>query len=311
MTGCKRLSFSIVYPKTQLLDMRPRGSKRNRAIAIAFANATMVPVDAKYPHPVPCSGPKSLFSLMSTCLPSVTRDEKPLNKSGVSLVELNKALCSSGYQLVRKREPITGSEGKWARGRQRWRERRYVDVGNDDDLMHLETRLADMHASFPETRGCSSNRIILAMSTGVFRTQQSLNSSVEDRTQQDPYKFDDVSIMMMIEDSTLFFEVSKHDKDSEQPTASFSHQLPVHDALMLSVDDVFMQLNHVSDRKDQGDNHLAASISVDEILHNQWLGPLNISVMEEDDLSDDSDLLNPPLIENAVGASRLQGVCSM
>ena len=85
-------------------------------IAVAFSDIVTVATGPE----VPCDGSvllvsrkgrQSIFSALSQCLPHTTRDSKekrPRNRHGVSLVELNKVLKSHGLLPVERKDRING-----------------------------------------------------------------------------------------------------------------------------------------------------------------------------------------------------------
>jgi hypothetical protein len=86
--------------------VRPRASDRNLNAATAFGSMMVVRVGPKdllmsTATPIPCNGPRSIYALFSACLPHISRDareKQPKNRSGVTMVELNKALHNAGLR---------------------------------------------------------------------------------------------------------------------------------------------------------------------------------------------------------------------
>ena len=86
--------------------VRPKASSRNLSIAEAFGKLFVITADSTDHNtvqniPVPCLGPKSLYSLFAACLPHLSREaraQQPKNRSGVTMVEFNKALNSAGLR---------------------------------------------------------------------------------------------------------------------------------------------------------------------------------------------------------------------
>ena len=99
------LKFKIIFGTSMV---RPRASGRNLSIAAEFGSMVVVRINSKelsmaHNTPIPCNGPRSLFALFAACFPHLSRepgDEPPKNRSGVSMVEMNKALRSTGFRYV-------------------------------------------------------------------------------------------------------------------------------------------------------------------------------------------------------------------
>jgi hypothetical protein len=139
---------------------RPKACERSKRIACLFANAVSCNrIDERDGNRIDCKGPHSIFSLLATCLPEMVRDSKdmhPANRTGVSEVELNKFLTSSGFLACRERHRISSSTiTKWSKGVKRWSNRRWIDPRKPGDLFFLNARMAELHHAFPETRSVS------------------------------------------------------------------------------------------------------------------------------------------------------------
>ena len=88
--------------------VRPRASDRNLSIAVAFGSMVVIRAGKKdlsiTPYnTIPCNGPRSIYALFAACFPHLSRearDKQPKNRSGVSMVELNKALHSIGLRCT-------------------------------------------------------------------------------------------------------------------------------------------------------------------------------------------------------------------
>ena len=78
------------------------------SIAAAFGNMIVVRFGEKdlvlYENAhIPCHGPRSIHALFAACFPQLSRDsdgKHPTNRCGVTVVEFNKALKSSGLRLA-------------------------------------------------------------------------------------------------------------------------------------------------------------------------------------------------------------------
>ena len=144
---------------------RPKASDRSKHISCSFANSvTYTRIDERDGHRIECKGPNSIFSLLSTCLPELVRESRdlhPVNRTGVSEVELNKFLTSSGFIPCRERHRISSSNmTKWSKGIKRWSNRRWIDPRRPGDLFYLNTRFAEMYELFPETRVITVSGIV-------------------------------------------------------------------------------------------------------------------------------------------------------
>jgi hypothetical protein len=88
--------------------VRPRASDRNLEIALALSKALTVQFNGKESQDrlrwVYCQGDRSLHAAFASLLPNLARDvseKHPVNRHGVSAIELNKALHWSGMESVR------------------------------------------------------------------------------------------------------------------------------------------------------------------------------------------------------------------
>ena len=157
---------------------RPKACERSKRIACLFANAVSCNrVDDRDGNRIDCKGPQSIFSLLATCLPELVRDSKdlhPANRTGVSEVELNKFLTSSGFLACRERHRISSSTiTKWSKGIKRWSNRRWIDPRKPGDLFLLNARMAELHQAFPETRSVSISGTVQVL---LVLTSQSASS---------------------------------------------------------------------------------------------------------------------------------------
>jgi len=102
--------------------VRPQASENCKALATLFAKAITVEVRGVAPasSSVGRSGPHSIFDALTECFPHASRDRV---RSGVSLVELNKALEKEGFQRVRFRNlKKRGCERADQPGGRKWRD---------------------------------------------------------------------------------------------------------------------------------------------------------------------------------------------
>jgi hypothetical protein len=157
---------------------RPKACERSKRIACLFANAVSCNrVDDRDGNRIDCKGPQSIFTLLATCLPELVRDSKdmhPANRTGVSEVELNKFLTSSGFLACRERHRISSSTiTKWSKGIKRWSNRRWMDPRKPGDLFLLNARMTELHQAFPETRRVSTSETVQFL---LVLTSQSASS---------------------------------------------------------------------------------------------------------------------------------------
>jgi hypothetical protein len=90
---------------------RPRASQQNIRTALAFAEIVIVRTKlAKRNNQnkvlVARKGRRSIYAAFAACFPDLARDshdKKPMNRQGVSMVELNKALQEAGLRSVRRK----------------------------------------------------------------------------------------------------------------------------------------------------------------------------------------------------------------
>ena len=106
---------------------RPKVSEGNMRLALAFSDILIRrdKADASNSH-VDRKGPHSLFAAFCACFPELTRnscDKHPKNRQGLSMIELNKALKSTGMRCTRKRE--------YSRHGVRWLCKVHCTINND------------------------------------------------------------------------------------------------------------------------------------------------------------------------------------
>jgi hypothetical protein len=158
--------------------MRPKGSDRNKQIAVLFSD--IVSLNVMCDGDIPCIGPRSLFSIFSLCFPSCTRDGKDVNpehRDGISMIEMNKSLMSTGYIHYRKREEMSG---EYKRGVRRWRSRRWVDFSSNREMIFVANKLSELHSLFTETRFLTAHGL-----SSIFFNAMAITDSVVDEPLQD------------------------------------------------------------------------------------------------------------------------------
>jgi hypothetical protein len=106
------LTFEFKTWKKKLeLMVRPRASDDNLRLAVAFAQSMIIEFDSygimTEPAPVFCYGGRSSFAAFAEFFPELARDaldKCPMNRHGVTVVELNKALKSVGFMPMRMQD---------------------------------------------------------------------------------------------------------------------------------------------------------------------------------------------------------------
>ncbi len=97
--------------------VRPRASKENIRIALAFADTVIVQTNSPglmndgNAILVARKGRQSIHAAFAACFPDLVRDsheKRPKNRKGVTVMELNKALQTAGLRAIRKRNRIDG-----------------------------------------------------------------------------------------------------------------------------------------------------------------------------------------------------------
>ena len=89
--------------------VRPKASEHNLSVAVSFASMLISSDEdhVRMESRIPFIGPRSIYSLFSEALPALSRDVRhkyPMNRKGVTEVELNKALLRSGLSADRRFE---------------------------------------------------------------------------------------------------------------------------------------------------------------------------------------------------------------
>ena len=103
---CKSNDFK---PSLSPAMVRARASDRNLEIATALSKALTAEFNGKENQDrfrwVYCQGDRSLYAAFASLLPSLARvqvsEQRPINRRGVSVFELNKALQRLGMESVR------------------------------------------------------------------------------------------------------------------------------------------------------------------------------------------------------------------
>jgi len=125
--------------------MRTKGSIQCLSFGLEFANAVTVEIDENHSAPclVDCNGPNSVFAVLHMCVPSIVRTDANSNpiKGAISSIEFRKFLAKSGYESCRHRSRVRGTKDKWTKGIKRWKNRRWIDPDNADELAHFKTKL--------------------------------------------------------------------------------------------------------------------------------------------------------------------------
>ena len=127
--------------------MRAKVCQEYLTLGAAFANAATIQSSEVNPDSwVACRGPESIHAALAKSVPNITRgsDGSLGCKGAMSEFELNKFLKSSGYKPHRIRNRIKGATNMWTKGVFRWKNRRWVDICNADELQHMKAKLADM-----------------------------------------------------------------------------------------------------------------------------------------------------------------------
>ena len=147
--------------------VRPKASEVNKAIARIFADTVTVETTSsndqrtwfdKSNPTVDCRGQKSIFQALVLCLPNIVRevkDQAVKNRKGVTEVELNKFLTSSGYVSSRRRLWNSDSRMQWHR---EWCDRRWINPQCRRDLAHVQKQLLKFQR-YPEARSLTVDHI--------------------------------------------------------------------------------------------------------------------------------------------------------
>ena len=131
--------------------VRPKASPEKLDVALCFANAVTIEKEEKnkLQLPVDRHGDATIFSVLRNCLPILVDS---LFRDSVSETQLNKHLKANGYHPFRQRQRIKGTSNLWKKGRLCWKNRRWVDPADDDDLSNLRNRITELNIYFPSAK---------------------------------------------------------------------------------------------------------------------------------------------------------------
>ena len=131
--------------------VRPKASPEKLDLALCFANAVTIEKEEKnkLQLPVDRHGDATIFSVLRNCLPILVDS---LFRDSVSETQLNKHLKANGYHPFRQRQRIKGTSNLWKKGRLCWKNRRWVDPSDDDDLSNLRNRITELNTYFPSAK---------------------------------------------------------------------------------------------------------------------------------------------------------------
>jgi hypothetical protein len=167
--------------------VRPKASRENIRIAIEFADivtfhARSETLENERTAMVARKGRYSIFAAFSTCLPELAREaheKHPRNRSGVALVELNKALVMAGLHAKRIRDRKGGTghrhfqvfpfldfstwgfifSQQFLCFLQFWANRRWADPTDPRDVRIMVEKLCRAQQNYPEFRHCTLERL--------------------------------------------------------------------------------------------------------------------------------------------------------
>jgi hypothetical protein len=126
---------------------RPKASEHSLSQAHMFANAVTIVTGHKNKAnmSVDRRGKFSIFGLISRCFPGLVRkvDGVAGNRSIMSEIELNKYLAKHGFIASRDRNRVKGTVDQWEKGKLRWKNRRWINPSNSEDLQHLRATLSE------------------------------------------------------------------------------------------------------------------------------------------------------------------------
>ena len=283
--------------------MRPKGSERNKQIAVAFAKLTMC-YDESCTEFVHCRGPSSFFGVLEACMPWCVRNAKVgcENPVGVSEVEVNKVLLKAGFKVFRRRERIPGTTKGMRRGKRLWRFRRWIDPC---DSIHLTQNLREMHLAFPETRCVDIDRVLISLSSLPGSSDNHLcrkqSPSLCEPTESDSDKGELCRFLVMPTSTNLhmwwsetYVNVPHPDPEGSCPRSrtSFNDNQPTkvknsspalhRAACSASVRQPSEPADRPTEQSAPPDGQQAQPASLDEVLHGGMLGPLDPAVMDVD-----------------------------
>lgn len=129
--------------------VRPCASKENRLLCLEFVKAcTKVTGDAT--DLLARCGPLSPFAALSRCCPTAVRVEGAGRRDGITELECNKVLQTSGFQMIRDRRASAKnkSEDPFGSGLYLYTEVQWRDPDNSDDMLHLSQSWESMCHQF-------------------------------------------------------------------------------------------------------------------------------------------------------------------
>eukprot|EP00961_Rhodomonas_salina_P004471 61099-Rhodomonas_salina.2 len=118
--------------------VRPCASKQNRRLCLQFAQActknTGNPTDL-----LARCGPLSPFSALHRCCPTAVRIDNEGRRDGITELECNKMLQTSGFSMIRDRRTTAKNKNDdpYGSGLYLYTEVKWRDPNNVDDLCHL------------------------------------------------------------------------------------------------------------------------------------------------------------------------------
>ena len=149
--------------------MRSKGCAEWLDVGLEFANAVTVENDnhRSWFRLVDCKGPNSVFAALSLSMPSIARISDGQNqlKGAISAIEFCKFLVKSGYEPYRHRNRVKGTKDKWTKGVQRWKNRRWVDLNNADELLLFQAKLEALKPQISCLCTLSERRLFEFLST--------------------------------------------------------------------------------------------------------------------------------------------------
>jgi hypothetical protein len=164
--------------------MRPKASRENLHIAVSFASAiTIHRIDAQISRSndfVECKGPASIYAALRIALPDIVRDSEHSvgrKKNTLSETELIKFLCRSGYIKYRYRQRVRGTTNEWRTGSPRFKNIRWANPRNSEDMRLMDERLNGLAARLPITSTICRSRLITFLSS----VTSDINSDVANR----------------------------------------------------------------------------------------------------------------------------------
>ena len=182
--------------------VRPRASKRNLQVAILFADIVVIQAEHGYAGftaatLVERKGGRSIFAAFAECFPELARfshEERPKNRSGVTSVELNKALQTNGLKPWRRREKKGGGV-QWGSKvgntldflmhltdliyGQNWTDCRWINPSDPKDLALMSEKLVRARRFYEEFNRCTIEHLQRAVSRSLNLTMELSNEGAE------------------------------------------------------------------------------------------------------------------------------------